>query len=70
MEPNFYKFIPVLKNNLSGNKSKKERKGGKEGKQKKDEAREGGKEKEGNRYCNIISIADTLFMVLIILSAN
>lgn len=34
------------------------------------EAREGGKEKEGNRYCNIISIADTLFMVSTIPSAN
>ena len=41
MEPNFYKFIPVLKNNLSGNKSKKERKEGrKENKRRMKQGRE------------------------------
>lgn len=44
MEPNFCKFISVLKNNLSGSKSKKERKEGRKGKRK--DGSKGGRKRE------------------------
>lgn len=61
-EPNFCKFISVFKNNLSGNKSKrKERREERKKEGWKQGRREG--EERGNRYCTVISTADTLFMV-------